>query len=134
MKLLLDTHILLWTLADDPRLSRQAREMIDHPESEIIYSAVSPWETEIKHALHPDQMSISGSDLITYCQEAGFISLPVANRHVIMLSTLSRREESAPHRDPFDRIMICQAKADGLIFLTHDHLLPDYQEPCIVYV
>ena len=57
MKLLLDTHILMWTLTDDPRLSASARTLIEHADSEIYYSVISVWETDIKHLLHPDVLS-----------------------------------------------------------------------------
>ena len=134
MKLLLDTHILLWTLADDPRLSSKARELIDHPETEIYYSIVSPWETGIKYAVHPEMIRLSGDELMQYCEEAGFLPLSVTARHVHALFTLKREENAPAHKDPFDRIMIAQAKADGMLFLTHDRLLPYYEEHCIVYV
>ncbi len=134
MKLLLDTHIILWTLAGDERLSQKARELIEHPESEIYYSTASPWETDIKHALHPEAMSLSGAQMIEYCDEAGFLPLPIANRHIRNLCTLERADGAPPHRDPFDRIMIAQAKTDGMLFVTHDALLPWYGESCIVFV
>ena len=134
MKLLLDTHILLWTLADDPRLSEKAREWIENADAEIYYSVISPCETEIKYSVHPEMIRISGNELTRYCDEAGFHCLPVASRHVRVLSSLKRRENAQEHKDPFDRMMISQAKADGMLFLTHDRLLSGYDEACIVMV
>ena len=115
-------------------LARLARSIIDHPDHVVYYSVISAWETDIKHMVHPDAITISGTELISYCEEAGFLSLPVASRHVKMLQTLRREEDAPVHRDPFDRMMICQAKADGMLLLTHDRLLPYYREECIIPV
>ncbi len=76
MKILLDTHILLWALADDRRLPPKAKEIILREESEIYYSTVSVWEVSIKHSLHPEQMPISGQVLSGYCRKAGYRHYP----------------------------------------------------------
>ena len=133
MKLLLDTHILLWALVDDIRLPRKARELISIPSNEKFVSTVSLWEVEIKHLSHPDKMPLCAKDLVAYCQQANITEVPVAKRHVFALETLKRGENAPIHKDPFDRIMVCQAIVDGLFFVTHDKLLKDYQQPCIVY-
>ena len=134
MKLLLDTHILLWTLADDPRLPSAARELIENAANAVWYSTASLWEVSIKHAAHPDRMLAAGSEIARFSEEAGFDELPICSRHVAALETL-RREPSAPsHNDPFDRIMLAQAKSDGLLFVTHDGLIPAYGEPCVLAV
>lgn len=134
MKLLLDTHILLWTLNDDPRLSEDAREWIDREDSEIYYSVISPWETEIKYSLHPEMIRTTGEELIHYSDEAGFRCLPLSQRHIGVLPTLRRKDGTPDHKDSFDRIMIAQAKKDGMLFLTHDRLLSGYEEKCIIIV
>ena len=134
MKLLLDTHLLLWALQDAPQLSRRARMLISDPGNEILYSAASLWEVQIKHDAHPDRVIVDARGLARYCGLAGYRSLPIAERHVLQLPTLVRAEGAAPHKDPFDRIMICQAKADGLVLLTHDSLLGGYGEPCVLAV
>ncbi|MBQ3374091.1 MAG: type II toxin-antitoxin system VapC family toxin [Anaerolineaceae bacterium] len=134
MKLLLDTHILLWALSDDPALPATARKMIINPENEIYYSIISPWEVEIKHLSHPEQMSIDAEKLTIYCREAGFFRLPVYEQHIMNLQKLQRPENAPVHKDPFDRIMICQAMEESMLFVTHDKLLGDYHEPCIYMV
>ena len=64
MKLLLDTHILLWALADDPHLPAKARKLIENPDNEVFYSIISPWEVEIKRMAHPKEMSIGVQALV----------------------------------------------------------------------
>ena len=72
--------------------------------------------------------------LLGFCDVAGYEALPVQARHVVALEELRRAPDARPHNDPFDRIMIAQVKADGMMLLTHDTLIPDYQEPCILWV
>ena len=134
MKLLLDTHILLWALADDPRLPAKARKMIENPDHEVFYSIISPWEVEIKRMAHPKEMSIGAQELVQYCIESGFQRVPVREEHIYLLRTLHRVENAPPHHDLFDRIMVCQCLADDLVFLTHDSLIAGYDEPCIFAV
>ena len=75
MNLLLDTHVLIWALTEDLRLSDMARQLILDPDNTIYYSAASIWEISIKHARHPDSVTFSGRELSDYCREAGFLPL-----------------------------------------------------------
>ena len=134
MNLLLDTHILIWALNDDKRLPPKAKDMILDSENNIYYSVVSIWEVAIKHASHPENIEFSGMELSHYCQEAGFYSLELTDSHVYALETITRPDSAPPHHDPFDRILIAQAKAENMLFLTHDSLIPYYNEDCIVSV
>lgn len=134
MNLLLDTHILIWALNEDPKLSEKARSLILDPDNAIYYSSVSIWEVAIKHALHPDNVQFSGKELSQYCQEAGFLPVEMRDKHVYALETITRADDAPAHHDPFDRILIAQAKAENLSFLTHDSLIPYYNETCIVPV
>ena len=134
MNLLLDTHILIWALTEDERLSEKARQLILDPDNVIYYSAASIWEISIKHAAHPDEIGFSGKELSSYCQEAGFLQLEIRDRHIYALETLVRPKEAPPHKDPFDRILIAQAKAENMSFLTHDALIPGYDEKCVIPV
>lgn len=134
MKLLLDTHLLLWALLDSPQLPLQARTLILDQANSIHYSVASLWEVQIKHDAHPDRMLVGAQALARYCRQAGFLPLPIAERHIVALGSLSRVAGAPPHKDPFDRIMICQAKVDGLVLLTHDGLLAGYGEPCVLTV
>ena len=134
MKLLLDTHIILWALNDNPKLSSQARNLILDAENDIYYSSASVWETTIKYMAKPEKICISGSKLSDLCRKMGYMMLPIADHHIKMLETLVYHNKSQSHNDPFDRIMIAQAKADGLKFVTHDSKIPFYEENCIVSV
>lgn len=134
MKILIDTHIAVWAVLNDPKLPKNAKDMILDVGNEIFYSTASVWEITIKHMLRPDKIRISGSLLEKGCEDNGYIVLPVFNKHVSALETLRRPKDAPEHNDPFDRIMVAQAKSDNLMFLTHDSLIPYYQEPFIISV
>jgi PIN domain nuclease of toxin-antitoxin system len=134
MNLLLDTHILIWALNEDPRLPVKAREMILDEDNVVYYSSVSIWEISIKHSFHPDNVEFSGKELAQFCQEAGFLPVEMKDKHVFALETITRSEGAPVHHDPFDRMLIAQAKAENMSFITHDSLLPYYDEKCIILV
>ena len=134
MNILLDTHILIRALNDDPRLPEKARELILDEGNVVYYSSVSIWEVSIKHAIHPDNVQFTGKDLSGFCQDAGFRPVEIRDRHEFALETITRADSAPPHHDPFDRMLISQAKAENMTFITHDSLLPYYQEKCIVFV
>ena len=134
MNILLDTHILIWALNEDPRLPEKAKEMILDEDNAVYYSSVSIWEIAIKHAKYPDEIEFSGKELSQFCQEAGFLAVEMRDKHVFALETITRVEGAPPHHDPFDRMLIAQAKAENLSFVTHDSLLPYYEEKCIISV
>lgn len=131
MKYLLDSHILIWALFSDDKLSDIVYQILNNPDNEIYYSVVSVWEISIKHAKSPEKMPISGQLLVSCSEEAKILSLPIMKRHALMLDTLQRAENTPLHKDPFDRMLIAQAKAENMILLTHDHLLKDYGEECV---
>lgn len=134
MKLLLDTHIILWALDDNPKLTVQIRNLIMDVQNDIYYSTASVWETSIKHMAKPGSIHISGSEMSDLCRKMGYRMLPVADSHVRALETLVYRNQYGVHNDPFDRIMLAQAKADGLKFVTHDSKIQFYEEDCVVIV
>lgn len=134
MNLLLDSHILIWTLNEDPRLSEKARKMILRPCNSIYYSSVSIWEISIKHKRHPEHIAFTGRELSQYCREAGFLPVYMRDKHVYALETITRSAGAPPHNDPFDRMLVAQAKAENMLFLTHDSLIPYYDEACIIPV
>ena len=105
--------------------------MINDPENEIFFSSASVWEVVIKHGKDAAKMPVSGDEFTTGCLEAGFIPLAIENEHVLAVGGLHRRSDAPPHHDPFDRILIAQAKTENMILLTHDSLLSGYEEPCV---
>ena len=108
--------------------------MILDSDNTIYYSSVSIWEVSIKHANHPENVEFTGKELSQFCQEAGFLPVEMRDKHVFALETIVRAEDAPPHHDPFDRMLIAQAKAERMSFITHDSLLPYYNEKCIMSV
>ncbi|MSP02131.1 MAG: type II toxin-antitoxin system VapC family toxin [Acetobacteraceae bacterium] len=126
---MLDTHIALWAIADSPRLSVRARELIDDPANEIVVSAATIWEISIKHALArgaPTDMPISGQEALGYFRDAEFTLLDISPAHTVMVETLPPL-----HNDPFDRLLVAQALAEPLRLLTHDPVVTAYSDLCI---
>ncbi|MCR4579727.1 MAG: type II toxin-antitoxin system VapC family toxin [Treponema sp.] len=129
-QLLLDTHIILWMIMGDERLSQKARDLIKENLGSIYYSIASMWEVQIKYALK--KLPISGIEFMHYCEQSGYHKLTIDDSHVIELAGLKRDESAPAHNDPFDRILLSQAKAEGFTFLTHDPFFRAYNEPCLV--
>ena len=123
MRLLLDTHIALWAITDDPKLPQAARSLIMAASNEIIVSAASIWEISIKHSLARGDMPVSGNEALLYFQEAGYRLLSVSAEHAAYVETLP-----PIHADPFDRILIAQALSEPVRLITHDALLTGYGE------
>ncbi len=134
MKILLDTHIAIWSVLDSDELSDAAKAMILDENNEIYYSVASVWEITIKHMVHPETFLYSGKHLEKGCEENGFVSLPIFNKHAAELETLVRPKDAPPHKDPFDRILPAQAKSEGMKFMTHDALILYYNESFVIRV
>ena len=134
MKILLDTHIAIWAVLDSAELSDAAKAIILDENNEIYYSAASVWEITIKHMAHPETFLYSGKHLAKGCEANGFISLPIFNKHSAELETLERPKDAPLHKDPFDRILLAQAKSEGMKFMTHDTLMPYYNESFVISV
>jgi PIN domain nuclease of toxin-antitoxin system len=120
MKLLLDTHILIWWLCDDSKLLLPEKDLIANPDNLVFISAAACWEITVKKMIGkldaPD-------DLPTALAANDFIELPITVRHTQYLSQLSPH-----HNDPFDRIMIAQAIAEELAFMTRDSKILLYSD------
>ena len=134
MNLLLDTHIAIWALNDDASLSEKARNLILDPDNTIYYSIVSVWEVLLKHSRRPEHIPFDEKAFAEGCREAGFVPLSLVEKHILAVHTLSRPDSFKEHNDPFDRLLLAQAKVENLSFLTHDQLIPGYEEACIVPV
>lgn len=124
MRLLLDTHILLWTILDSPRLPLIARGLIDSGDHSLIVSVVSIWEIAIKHARgsnRSDAMPLSGRDMLTLLETHEAQILNISAYHAAAVENLR-----LIHRDPFDRMLVAQAQCEGMTLLTHDKALAAY--------
>jgi PIN domain nuclease of toxin-antitoxin system len=119
VRLLLDTHVLLWWLADDRKLDRTAREIIGNPGNDVLVSSVSVWEISIKAAL--GRLEIELDDLEDAILRNGFRPLPIGFRHAVTAGRLPPL-----HRDPFDRMLIAQASVEELRIMSHDRVFERY--------
>lgn len=118
MRFLLDTHAFLWWLADDPKLSASAREALASPEALLFVSAVSVGEVAIKRQLGKIQVE---GDLVAEIAAGGFLELPITAKHAQVAGDLPRH-----HDDPFDRMLLAQAKVEGLTLVTRDSEFAPY--------
>ncbi len=123
MRLLLDTHVLLWALSDVDRLGRSVRDAVEDPLNDVFVSAVSGWEIGIKSALGKLR---AADDLTTLIADAGFAVLPVSFEDGMAVASLPRH-----HDDPFDRLLVVQAAARQLVLVTADARLRDYGVECL---
>lgn len=121
MKLLLDTHCLLWVAARPDLLSPSALAMIEDPANRLWFSVASIWEVAIKRGLDRPDFRTDPGTLRAGLLSAGYEELAVDGRHVLILSALPTL-----HRDPFDRILLAQATAEGMRLLTADRRLAAY--------
>lgn len=131
MNVLLDTHFILWFAKGDRRLPLQVREIIEDPENRIFASEVSLLEIEIKHAKNPSAMPYSGEEFIELCNEGDIELRPLTRAAILAYGTLDLVRVGDLHKDPFDRLLIAQAKAEGLVLATHDRMLNLYGEPAV---
>ena len=134
MKYLLDTHILFWSMNDEEKLPEDVLALINDQRNEIYFSSASVWEIVIKHRKNPQIMPVSGRDFLNACLESGFTPLPIDNSHVLTVDTLRRKAGEPPHSDPFDRLLIAQAKTEAMKLITHDSLLTGYAEKCVMKI
>ena len=134
MKTLLDTHILVWFVKGDKLLTKKAIEEITNPENEIYYSIISIFEVELKHISHPAGISLTGEQLLNFCKDYNFIQVPLEPSHILELKNLKRRADSPPHKDPFDRLLICQAIVENMQLITHDDKIAQYDCPNILKI
>lgn len=121
MRLLVDTHLLLWAAASSSRLPREARALIEDSANEVYYSAASIWEIAIKSALRRKDFRVDVPALLAALPRMGFVELPVTGAHAARVARLANI-----HRDPFDRLLVAQSVAEPLTLLTNDALLARY--------
>jgi PIN domain nuclease of toxin-antitoxin system len=122
MRLLLDTHALLWWLAEDPRLSTAARKAIAHKSNTVMVSAASAWEIATKVRIGRLESAAEFTEnLAAYLEQEQFTELPVSVKHGIQAGSLA-----GTHKDPFDRMLIAQAQAEGLAIVSNELVFDAY--------
>jgi PIN domain nuclease of toxin-antitoxin system len=124
MKLLLDTHLLLWAAGEPRRLSKSARTLIGNPDNELLFSAASLWEVAIKRRLGREDFKVDARLLRRGLLDNGYSELPILSDHVVATESLPLL-----HRDPFDRILVAQATVEGITLLTVDSQVSQYAGP-----
>lgn len=126
MNLLLDTHVALWAITDNPKLSQKARDLIQSPKISVWVSVASIWEIAIKHALGRGDMPVSSQDALRYFQASDYRLLSVEADHTVAVEELPMH-----HQDPFDRILVAQALVEPMRLMTHDALVALYSDTII---
>ncbi|MFM8301226.1 MAG: type II toxin-antitoxin system VapC family toxin [Gemmatimonadota bacterium] len=127
MRVLLDTHALLWWLAGDRQLSFKARRVIADSQHEVFVSAASAWEVTTKHRL--GKLPMAGPLAVDFAHEVrrlGFTSLPITMEHAQVAGSLPNH-----HRDPFDRVLVAQARAERFALVSNEELFDGYGVPRI---
>jgi PIN domain nuclease of toxin-antitoxin system len=126
VKLLLDTHVLIWWLRDDPRLGPRARALMADSQAEVLFSVVSCWEASVKARV--EKMDVTGTDLWRCATGEGLEPIGLEAAHI---EELDRLPKVSGHRDPFDHLLLAQAKVEEAALVTHDRVLPQYGIRCI---
>jgi len=123
MRILLDTHILLWSAGQPEKLSISTCAILTAPENTLFFSAASIWEIVIKLGLGRDDFKVDPYRLRKMLIVHGYAEVPVTSEHALKVDTLPLL-----HKDPFDRLLLAQARTEGMLLLTVDPLLLQYQE------
>ena len=124
MKFLIDTQLLLWTVAEPARLTASARTLLADPRSELVFSAASLWEVAIKAALRREDFKVDARIVRRTLLDTGYEELPVTGQHAVGIDALP-----PGHKDPFDRLLLSQALIEGITLLTTDARLSRYPGP-----
>lgn len=124
MKLLLDTHLLLWAASQPEKLSRSTRKLLSDADHELMFSAASLWEVAIKNSLGRDDFSVEPRILRRALLDNGYAELPITSQHAVAIDVLPPL-----HRDPFDRLLVAQAITEGITLLTTDEQVAQYPGP-----
>ncbi|MEP6967165.1 MAG: type II toxin-antitoxin system VapC family toxin [Pseudomonadota bacterium] len=123
MRVLLDTHILLWALIEPGKLNAQMRGLLENRDHEILFSVASVWEMAIKAALGRADFNVSPQAVVETAYSTGFVELPVRSAAALRVATLPPH-----HRDPFDRLLVAQAMTEPATLYTADAQLEAYSE------
>lgn len=124
MKLLLDTHLLLWAAGEPDRLSTEAHSLLDNLGNELLFSAASIWEVSIKRGLGRKDFGVDPRLLRRGLLDNGYVEVPIRSDHVVAIDSLPK-----VHKDPFDRVLVAQATVEGITLLTTDSFLAQYPGP-----
>lgn len=121
MRILLDTHLVLWAMAASRKLPRAVKSQLLDSNNEVYFSAASLWEIAIKRGLRREDFRIDLDAFLGALRESGFIELPIAAAHAMAIARLP-----PIHKDPFDRMLVAQSMAEPMTFLTNEAVLAEY--------
>jgi PIN domain nuclease of toxin-antitoxin system len=124
MKLLLDTHLLLWAASAPDRLSPAALALMEDPDNSLMFSAASLWEITIKQGLGRSDLQIDPRLLRRGLIDNGYIELSITSDHALAVASLPPL-----HKDPFDRLLAAQSQIEGVLLITADPILGQYPGP-----
>lgn len=132
MNLILDTHYAFWSIFNSKKISKEVRSLIEDKNNDIYVSAISIWEISIKHLKNPKAMEVSGERFYKECLNNGFYILPLQAKTICDYERLVLKDDSYINNDPFDRMLVAQAKYYQYTLVTHDHCMKYYLEPFIL--
>lgn len=121
MKLLLDTHLLLWAAGEPQKLSAKARRLLADTNNELMFSAASVWEVAIKRGLGRADFQVDSRLFRRGLLDNGYLELPVFSAHAVAVDSLP-----PIHKDPFDRLLVAQSLVEGMALLTSDAMVAQY--------
>lgn len=124
MKLLLDTHLLLWAAGSPEHLPIAARSLLEDSQNELLFSAASLWEIAIKRGIGRSDFQVDARVLRRGLLDNGYQELAITSEHAVFIDSLPPL-----HKDPFDRILVAQASVEGITLLTADALVAQYPGP-----
>ena len=128
MKLLLDTHILLWAAGQTEKLSQSARACLTDPGNSLFFSAASIWEIVIKLGLGREDVIVDPHRLRKMLVVHGYTELAISAEHALRVHTLPLL-----HKDPFDRLLVAQARAEGMVLVTADAAVAQYKDSVLAF-
>lgn len=124
MKFLLDTNLLLWAAGTPDKLPVTARQLLEDPKNDLLFSAASLWEISIKRGLERADFQVDARVLRRGLLDNGYQELAITSEHAVSIDNLPPL-----HKDPFDRILVAQATVEGITLLTTDTLVAQYPGP-----
>lgn len=133
MKYLLDTHVAIWSLIGSDNITSEVKEIMKNKDNTFYYSVLSPWEIEIKHLKHKN-FKLKGEEFSFLCDQAYCQCLEVKNKHVRELENIIKIDDKLKHNDPFDKMIMAQAKSENMTLITHDIKFKAYNLKNVIYL
>jgi len=123
-KYLLDSHTLIWAIADDDKLPRPILDLLQDKACPLFVSAISLWEIALKQSIKKLELNFTIGDIPLYCQQMGFSLMPLIPLEVLDFVKLPQKKN---HKDPFDRMLVCQCIANGYTLVSKDARMAEYK-------